>query len=78
MNPTPEPTHWAQLLIPPASGLLGTFIGGWIANRSQSKERKHRRYREQLGFYAKLLSIRQVIRAKSEFRERLGAAAHIG
>jgi hypothetical protein len=78
MNSTPEPTHWAQLLVPAMSGLLGTLVGGWIANRNQGKERKHRRYREQLSFYAELLSIRKVIHTKSDFRARLSIAAHHG
>jgi hypothetical protein len=76
MTPTPEPANWAQLLIPALSGLAGTFLGGWIANSNQRKERKHRRHEEQLRFYAELMSIRMVIRAKSELRLRLSNIAH--
>jgi len=76
MTPTPEPTHWAQLIVPAIFGLLGTFIGGWIANRNQSRERKQRRCGEQLRFYAELLSIRKVILAKSELRLHLSNLAH--
>jgi hypothetical protein len=74
--PTPEPTHWAQLLVPALSGLAGTLVGGWIATRNQGKDRRHRRYEEQLRFYAELLSIRKVIRAKSELRQRLHSMLH--
>lgn len=75
-----ESTLWGPLLVPgfltAIFGLLGVVIGGWIANRNQSKERRHRRYEEQLRFYAQLLSIRMVIRAKSELRLRLSNLAH--
>jgi hypothetical protein len=81
MNP-PEPTHWAPLLIPgllsAIFGLIGVALGGWIAIHNQSKERRHRRYEEQLRFYAELFSIRRVIRAKSELRVKLHAMAHSG
>jgi hypothetical protein len=77
---SPEPIHWGPILVPgllsAIFGLLGVVIGGWIANRNQGKERRHRRYEEQLRFYAELLSIRTVIRAKSELRLRLGNLAH--
>ena len=80
MHTTPEPTHWVPLLLPgllsAIFGLIGVAVGGWIANHNQSKERKHRRYEEQLRFYAELLSIRMVIRAKSELRLRLSNLAH--
>src|SRR6266581_86712 len=80
MNPTPEPAHWAPLLVPgllsAIFGLIGVVIGGWIANRNQSKERKHRRNEGQLRFYAELLSIRKVIFAKSELRLHLSNIAH--
>jgi hypothetical protein len=79
MNATLAPTGWAQLLISAAaSGLLGASVGGWIANHNQNKERRHRRYREQLGFYAELLSIRKLILAKTELRVKLSNAAHHG
>jgi hypothetical protein len=77
---TPEPTHWGPLLVPgllsAVFGLLGVVVGGWIATRNQGKERRHRRYEEQLRFYAELLSVRMVIRAKSELRLRLSNMAH--
>lgn len=80
MSSTPEPSHWAPLLLPgllsAIFGLIGVFTGGWIANRNQARERRHRRYEEQLRFYAELLSIRKVILAKSELRLRLGNIAH--
>lgn len=72
-------THWAQLLLPgllsALFGLIGVVTGGWITSRNQSGERKHRRYQDQLGFYAKLFAIRSVIRAKSELRVRLHSIA---
>jgi hypothetical protein len=80
MNSAPEPIHWGPLLMPgflsAIFGLLGVVIGGLIATRNQFKERRHRRYEEQLRFYAELLSIRMVIRAKSELRLRLSNLAH--
>jgi hypothetical protein len=76
----PEPTHWGPLLVPgllsAVFGLLGVVIGGWIATRNQTKERRHRRYEEQLRFYGELLSIRKIILAKSELRLRLSNLAH--
>jgi hypothetical protein len=57
-------------------GLIGVAIGGWIANRNQKNERRHRRNAEQLRFYAELLSIRKMILAKSELRLRLHNASH--
>src|SRR5882757_7329794 len=80
MNPTPESIHWLPLLLPgllsAIFGLIGVAVGGWITNHNQSKERRHRRCEEQLRFYAELLSIRMVIRAKSELRLRLSNLAH--
>jgi hypothetical protein len=80
MNAPPETTHWAPILLPALfsalSGLVGVILGGWITNRNQSRERRHRRYEEQLRFYAELFSIRSLIRAKSELRQRLSVIAH--
>ena len=36
--------------------------GGSIADLNQQKERQHRRFQEQLGFYAALLGMRMEIR----------------
>lgn len=78
-NP-PEPIHWAPLLLPgfvsAVFGLVGVIVGGWITNRNQAIERRNRRYTEQLRFYAELLSIRKVIRAKSLLREEFRGFAH--
>ena len=71
-----ETTHSAQLLVPAVSGLLGVAIGGWIAATNQNKDRSHRRNEDQLRFYAGLLSLRKVILAKSELRNRLSIIAH--
>jgi len=80
MNAPTDLTHWAPLLVPglltAVFGLLGVAVGGWITNRNQNIERKHRRMAEQLRFYAELLSIRKVILAKSELRNRLSIIAH--
>jgi hypothetical protein len=63
-------------LVSALSGLLGVLVGGWITNRNQRAERRHRRFEEQLRFYAELMSIRMVIKAKSELRLRLTNLAH--
>jgi hypothetical protein len=67
---------YSRFVVPALSGLAGTFLGGWIATRNQGKERRHRRYEEQLRFYAELLSIRKVILAKHELRLRLHHMTH--
>jgi hypothetical protein len=76
ITPTPEPTHWAQLLVPALFGLTGTLVGGWITAHNQTKDRLNRRYAEQLLFYAEMLSIRKTILAKSEIRLRLHNIMH--
>ncbi len=58
------------------SGLLGVFVGGWLTGKHQKKERQNARRREQLmEFYAPLRGIRAEIKAKSELRTKVHAAA---
>jgi hypothetical protein len=62
---------WPQIIIPAAAALLGVFVGGMITSHNQRKEREHRWFREQLGFYGRLLGMRMEILAKSEVRVRI-------
>jgi hypothetical protein len=67
-----------QCGISAGSGLLGVLIGGLITGHSQKAERLNARIREQLhDFYSPLLGIQDEIRAKSELRKKLHAAANV-
>lgn len=76
-----DATHWSQILIPALvsaiAALLGVLIGGAITYYNQKKERQHRRFQEQLGFYGTLLGMRMEIRAKSEVRERIRSLSRV-
>lgn len=66
---------WSPL-IAAASGLAGVWFGGSLTLRRDREDRRLQFLRVQLEeFYAPLYGIRLEIKAKSEFRERIRAAA---
>lgn len=65
---------WAEI-VPVLSGLAGVLIGGWITSKTQQKERRAKRIKEQLDqFYGPLLGMRAQILAKSEVRLKVSGA----
>jgi hypothetical protein len=72
-------TNGGQLIqsaITAAAGLLGVLVGARFTSTEQNKERQNARVHEHLmGFYAPLRGIRAEIKAKSELRGQLHAAA---
>lgn len=66
-----------QSAIAAGAGLLGVGIGGVITAKSQKRERRNSRIRQQLEqFYSPMLGMREEIKAKSELRARLHSMAN--
>jgi hypothetical protein len=58
-------------------GLIGVALGGFLTSRNQRKEREQRFFRDQLAeFYAPMLAMHNIIRAKSEIRLKMSRTAH--
>ncbi len=62
-------------VIAAAAGLLGVYVGSRMSLARDRAERRHRFLRAQLEeFYAPLFGVRQEIRAKSVFRQKVRSA----
>jgi hypothetical protein len=60
-----------------AAGLVGVFLGGWIAARSERSRRRAEFKARQLGeLYGPLISLRAEIQARSEVGANIGDIAH--
>jgi|SRR6266404_8398656 len=63
-------------LVSAASGLVGVALGAMLTSRNQRQERRQRFIREQLAeFYAPMLGIRELLRAKGDIRLKVRNAA---
>lgn len=57
-------------------GLVGVGVGGWLTARALTAERRSAWLRKQLDeFYSPLLGMREIIRAKSESRQKTAGAS---
>src|SRR5689334_15437726 len=65
-----------QSVVSATAGLLGVIVGAWLTARHQRVERRHAVIREQLEkFYSPMVALRARIRARSETRVKVHAAA---
>jgi len=71
-------SEWLQWLITASAGLAGVALGAWLTTGRERAARRHRFVQRQLeDFCAPLVGLHQEIRAKSELRETIRAAAGV-